>query len=149
MRAAARLGVAGPAPCENRTVRPRHLLLGLVIACAALAAGCGGGGAKTYSVDASRACLVKQQARVTPPPAEDLVAVAAEGGAFSVHFPGNVVTVSFGVDLDATERIVRAYQHFGKQPGLKDVLKVKGNAVMLWGVGPNDSDVGTIEGCLK
>ena len=129
-------------------MRLRHFSLGLVLAGAALVAGCGGG-TKTYSADASRACLVEQKARVTPPPADDLVATAAEGDGFSVHFPGNVVTVSFGLDRNGAERIVRGYERFGKKPGLMDVLKVKNNAVMLWGVGPKDSDVGTIEGCLK
>jgi hypothetical protein len=129
-------------------VRFPRLLLALVPVCAVLVAGCGGG-AKTYDVDASRACMKQANLRVTPAPPGDLVASAAEGGAFTVHLGDNAVVVSFGDDRAGAERIVRGYQRFGKKEGLDNILKVKSNAVMLWAVGPTDSDVGTIEGCLK
>jgi hypothetical protein len=120
----------------------------VVLVCAALAAGCGGG-TKVYDADKSEACARQAKLAVGPPPPGDLVASAAEGGAFTVHFGDNAVVVSFGDDRAGAERIVRGYQRFGKKEGLDNILKVKSNAVMLWAVGPTDGDVGKIEACLK
>jgi len=128
-------------------VRREHLLLPLVLT-VMLAAGCGGG-TKTYSAEKSRACLVARGRVVTEPPTSDLVASAAEGGAFSIRFGRNLATVSFGTDRDGAERIVRAYQRFrGKNIGLLDVLHAERNAVLLWAIHPEDADVKVIEDCL-
>jgi hypothetical protein len=82
-------------------------------------------------------------------PASDLVASAAEGGSFTVHFGTNIAIVSFGNDRDGAERIVRAYQRFrGKNIGLLDVLHAEHNAVILWAIHPLDIDVRAIEDCL-
>jgi hypothetical protein len=133
--------------CDNRSVRPRHFLL-LLVPLALVLAGCGGG-AKTYSAEKSRACLLAKGRVVSGPPASDLVASAAEGGAYTVRFGKNLATVSFGTDRDGAERIVRAYQRFrGKNIGLLDVLSAKGNAVVLWAIHPEDADIKVIEGCL-
>jgi alkanesulfonate monooxygenase SsuD/methylene tetrahydromethanopterin reductase-like flavin-dependent oxidoreductase (luciferase family) len=129
-------------------VRFPRVLLALVLACAALVAGCGGG-TKIYDADKSEACVRQANLRVGPPPPGDLVASAAEGGAFTAHLGDNTAVVSFGNDRAGAERIVRAYQHFVRNPHLDDILKVKSNAVMLWAVGPTDNDAATIEGCLK
>ncbi len=135
--------------CDNRRVRPKHLLLALVLVAALLsAAGCGG--TTTYSAAKTRACLKQAGARVTPPPADDLVASAAEGDSFRVHFRDNLVTLSFGLDRSGAERIVRGYERFrGKNIGLEDVLRVSHNLVMLWAVHPADAYIQTVEGCLK
>ncbi len=134
--------------CENRRVGRFSLLVSVVLV-VILAAGCGGG-TKTYSVDKSRACLVKKGLKVTNPPPADLVANAAEGGAFSLRFPNNRVIVSFGNDRSGAERIVRAYQRFHRKViALKDVLRAEHNAVLLWGVGPRDDDLKVIMDCLS
>jgi hypothetical protein len=130
-------------------VRPRHLRFALLVAGIALvAAGCGG--ATTYSAAKTRACLKDAGVKLTAVPASDLVAAAAEGDSFSVRFPGNLVTLSFGLDRKGAERIVRAYQRFhGKNIGLEDVLHPSHNAVLLWAVHPQDAYVQTIKECLK
>jgi hypothetical protein len=129
-------------------VRLRHLILPLVPAIA-LVAGCGGG-TKIYSAEKSRACLAAKGRVVTGPPSSDLVATTAEGGSFTVRFGKNLVTVSFGDDRDGAERIVRAYQRFhGKNIGLLDVLSAQHNAVLLWALHPEDTDLKTIEDCLS
>jgi hypothetical protein len=128
----------------------RPLLLLPAILAVVLAAGCGGGGDTTYSADKSRACLVKAGHRVADAPAGDLVASAAEGGAFSVRFGTNLVIVSFGLDRNGAERIVRGYQRFrGKNIGLTDVLSADHNAVLLWAAHPADADVTTVKRCLS
>ena len=135
--------------CDNRPVRPRHLLFALLFAGVVLAAaGCGG--TTTYSAAKTRACLKGVGLKPTAVPADDFVAAAAEGDSFSVRFPGNLVTLSFGLDRKGAERIVRGYQRFrGKNIGLEDVLRPSNNAVMLWSVHPKDAYIQTIEECLK
>ena len=134
------------ASCENRRVRKWHLLF-LLVPLVVVVAGCGG--TKTFSEEKSRACLIAKGKVVTDPPSSDLVASAAEGGAYSVRFGKNLVIVSFGTDRDGAERIVRAYQRFrGKNIGLLDVLHADHNAVLLWAIHPEDADVKVIEDCL-
>jgi hypothetical protein len=111
-------------------------------------AGCGG--TTTYSEADSRSCLEKAEVTVKSSPPADFVASSAEGGSFTAQVPGNKVTISFGLDRNGAEHIVRGYQHFrGKNIGLEDVLRPKHNAVMLWALHPADADVATIEACLK
>src|SRR4029450_12117379 len=111
-------------------------------------AGCGGS-TKTYSAEKTRSCLLQNGRVVTNVPASDLVASAAEGGSFAVHFGSNTAIVSFGNDRDGAERIVRAYQRFRrKNIGLLDVLHAYGNAVVLWSIHPLDGYVKAIEDCL-
>ena len=135
--------------CDNRPVRPRHLFFALLLACLGLAAaGCGG--TTTYSADKTRACLKDEQLDLVAVPADDLVAAAAEGDSFSVRFPDNLVTLSFGLDRKGAERIVRGYQRFrGKNIGLEDVLRPSHNVVMLWALHPKEGYAQAIEGCLK
>ncbi|MGE5273269.1 MAG: hypothetical protein ACM3QU_05780 [Verrucomicrobiota bacterium] len=119
------------------------VLLGLAVA------GCGGG-TKTYSAAKTRACLVQHGRVVTDVPASDLVASAAEGGSFAVHFGTNTAIVSFGNDRNGAERVVRAYERFrGKNIGLLDVLHANRNAVVLWAIHPLDQHVRAIEDCLS
>jgi hypothetical protein len=126
----------------------RGVLLPLVLVAVLGVAGCGGG-SKTYSAAKTRACLVESGRVVTNPPNSDLVASAAEGGSFAVHFGTNTAIVSFGTNRDGAERIVRAYQRFrGKNIGLLDVLHAYGNAVVLWSIHPLDDHVKAIEDCL-
>jgi hypothetical protein len=120
----------------------------LVAGTLVLAAGCGG--TKTYTDEATRACVEKAGLDVKAVPRGDLIAQTAEGGSFSVKFRDNLVTVSFGVDRNGAEQIVRRYQHFrGKNIGLEDVLRPVRNAVMLWALHPPDAYLQTIEACLK
>lgn len=118
---------------------------------AALAAGCGSGGASTYTRDATAACLTKAGLVPKPvPEAADFVANSATGGAFSVRFADNRVTVSFGETLADADNIDQAYRRFkANNVGLDDVLRRQGNALMLWHVHPEDADLQTIAGCLR
>jgi hypothetical protein len=141
--------VCGAGACHNRPVRLRRIPITLALGCVLALAGCGGG-PKTYSAAKSRDCLAGKGVRVTDAPPSDLVASAAEGGSFTAHFGDNLVTVSFGLDRNGAQSIVRGYERFrGKNIGLTDVLEVMKNAVMLWAVHPQDPHKATIEGCLK
>jgi hypothetical protein len=116
----------------------------------ALLAVAGCGGSSVYSLVRSRSCLQKSGVDLTAVPRANFVAASAEGGSYAARFRDNQVTVSFATDRTRAEALVRGYQRFrGRNIGLEDVLKVKGNAVMLWALHPTDAYLQTIEGCLK
>jgi len=125
-------------------------LLPVLAAVALLATACGKPGPKSYSEVKSRACFVGKKVKVTPPPASDFVATTALGGAFRVVLGANFVTVSFGsnpsnaVTLDDVYRDARA-----KNVGIDDVLRLQGNAVMLWHAHPSNDDLSVVQGCLR
>jgi hypothetical protein len=112
---------------------------------------CGSGGTPIYTKNATAACLVKANLRPQPVTGTtDFVANSATGGAFSVHLIDNRVTVSFGETVADSDNIDQAYRRFkATNVGIDDVLRRQGNAVMLWHVHPQDSDLATITGCLK
>ena len=121
------------------------------LAAAVLVSACGSGGTTTYTRAATEACLRK--AALQPRPVtetDDFVANSATGGAFVVQLVDNRVTVSFGeTDADA-DNIDQAYHRFkATNVGIDDVLRRQGNALMLWHVHPQDTDLATITGCLK
>jgi hypothetical protein len=126
----------------------RIAILGALVA---LLAACGPPGPKKYSEAKSRACVAAQRVRVTAAPASDFVANTALGGSFHVRFPGkNAVTVSFGDTVDNATKLDNAYRQVAqKNVGIDDVLRTKGNAVMLWHAHPSDADLALIEDCLK
>jgi hypothetical protein len=128
----------------------KGLLAALAVA-AVVVSGCGSGGTPTYTKNATEACLAK--AGLHPKPISettDFVANSATGGAFWVQLVGNRVTVSFGETLADADNLDQAYRRFkANNVGLDDVLRRQGNALMLWHVHPEDTDLQTITGCLK
>ena len=125
-------------------------ILGICVAVALLTAGCGKPGPKTYSATKTRACLADAHVRVGAAPAGDFIASTALGGSFGVTFPDNAVTVSFGSNPANAQSLDNAYlQVHAKNVGVEDVLRMQGNAVMLWHVHPEDPDIATVTGCLK
>jgi len=116
----------------------------------AVVAGCGGG-TKYYDEAKSRSCFENTAGiTVTGPPAEDFVASTALGGAFTVHFRDNLVTLSFGDDRQEAFRLTNAYVKFhSKNIGIHDVLRPVKNVVALWAAHPNDAELATIQDCLK
>ena len=120
------------------------VLLGLAVG----AAGCGGG-ATTYTVEKTRACLREDGRRVRPAPADDFVAANALGGAVNVRFPENQVTLAFGLDESEAERIAGAYRRFrGRNIGIEDALRIRHNVVLLWGLTPADEEREAIDACI-
>jgi hypothetical protein len=122
-----------------------------VLAAAVLLAGCGSAGTRSYTKDATEACLQKAGLKPAPiPETTDFVANSATGGAFTVQLVDNRVTVSFGETQSDADNLDQAYHRFkSTNVGLDDVLRRQGNAVMLWHVHPLDNDLATIAGCLK
>jgi hypothetical protein len=127
---------------------PRAAVVALAVAL--LAAGCGKPSPKIYSELHSRACLHAKRIRITPPPASDFVATTALGGSFKVTLPHNFVTVSFGDTLQNAQNLDDVYRSVrAKNVGIDDVLRMQGNAVMLWHEHPSDADLALVQGCLR
>ena len=121
----------------------------LLVLVVVLCGGCGGG-AKSYSIAKTRACVAKNGAKISYK--LDFVASTATGGAFRATLPDNFVTFAFGDSEDDAKQIELAYHRFAfpnVRSGLADVLKRDRNAVMLWHEHPQDKDLSLVEGCLK
>ena len=111
---------------------------------------CGKSGTPLYTKQSSEACLRKAGLSPAPVPESDFVANTADGGAFQVRLIANRVTVSFGVTAAHADNLDQAYRRFrAHNVGIDDVLRRQGNAVMLWHVHPEDTDLATVTGCLK
>ena len=124
-------------------------VLWLLLAAGALLLLAACGGEKTYSLAGTRACL-HDQPGVRVSSKTDFVASTAPGGALTAKLADNQVTISFGTDADEAGRIATAYRRFrGRNIGIEDVLRPRGNAVLLWAAHPLDADEATIHGCLK
>ena len=125
-------------------------VFGICIAVALLAAACGPPGPKTYNEAKSRTCIVGEHLHVGAPPASDFVASTALGGAFRVHFRDTAVTVAFGSNPANAQSLDQAYRNVhAHNVGIDDVLRLQGNAVMLWQSHPSDGEVALITDCLK
>ena len=125
-------------------------LLATLVVAAVVVSGCGSGGSSLYTREATADCLT--QAGLHPKPvteAADFVANSATGGAFAVKLADNEVTVSFGETVADADNIDQAYRRFkANNVGLDDVLRRQRNALMLWHLHPEDTDLTMITGCL-
>jgi hypothetical protein len=120
------------------------LLVGVALALSAC-----GGGKTTYALAKTTQCL-KTKPGLTVRTKVDFVASTALGGAVSILMKGNEVTISFGLDEAEAQRLDQAYRRFrGRNIGIDDVLRPKGNAVLLWEAHPTDQQLSTTDGCLK
>jgi hypothetical protein len=123
----------------------------LPVTAAAVIAATGCGGQSNYAIEPTRQCLQQTGGiRVRQPPASDLVAVTALGGALNVKFPSNQVTLAFGQDKAEATRLATAYRRFkGENIGIESALQEERNVVMIWGITPETPDRTTIFVCLK
>jgi len=136
--------------CETIARMPRPALAVLALSALALIlAACGG--AKNYTLAATRKCLAHQKgAKLRPVPKTDFIARNALGGAISVAMPGNEVTITFGRDSKVAAGVAAAYRRVhGANIGIEDVLQPQRNAVLLWRAHPSDRDLSLVNSCLK
>ena len=123
-------------------------LLALVVA------GCGGSSTSSTSVytrAATRQCIeTKLGLHTFLPIADDFVASTASGGALRFRLPdNNAVTMLFAQSPDEAGNLADAYRRFhAKNVGIEDILRTKGNGVMLWQFHPGASDESNVSDCL-
>jgi hypothetical protein len=139
---------AGGGRCHNWSVARLAGLL-LVAAGALLAASCGG--AKRYTLEATRTCLKAESGLlVRKPPSDDFIAKVATRGAMNARFADNQVTITFSEDAAQADNVARGYRRFrGKGVGIESALEEIANVVMIWAVTPQPAEKGVVHGCLK
>jgi len=130
-------------------VKPFALIALLAFA----AAGCGGGSTSSsvYTLAATKQCIeTKLGIHNFPAVGDDFVASTASGGALRIRLADNAVTVLFGASANEASNLADAYRRFhAKNVGVEDILRTKGNAVLLWQLHPSAPDESNVEDCLK
>ncbi|HEY2543852.1 MAG TPA: hypothetical protein VGH92_12485 [Gaiellaceae bacterium] len=124
------------------------LLLVLVLAA------CGGGSSKPYTAVASKACFVQNGfTGVTTDPGKVgfIAAFAPNGGLQAKSKTGNVLTVAFADPngVASTEKAFRRNAPASLLPHIADIMRSKGNAVLVWTVSPSAQELSDAESCLK
>lgn len=125
----------------------------LIALLAFAAAGCGGGSTSSsvYTLAATKQCIeTKLGIHSFPALGDDFVASTASGGASRIRLVDNAVTVLFGASANEASNLADAYRRFhAKNVGVEDILRTKGNAVLLWQLHPSAPDESNVEDCLK
>ena len=116
-------------------------------------AGCGGGSTSpsVYTRAATKQCIeTKLGIHNFPALGDDFVASTASGGALRIRLADNAVTVLFGESTNEASNLADAYRRFhAKNVGVEDILRTKGNSVLLWQLHPSAPDESNVEDCLK
>jgi hypothetical protein len=125
----------------------------LVAVVAFVVAGCGGGSSSgsSYTLAKTKQCVETTLGiHNFPPLGDDFVASTASGGALRIRLADNAVTVLFGANLNEASNLADAYRRFhAKNVGVEDILRTKGNAVLLWQLHPSAPDESHVQDCLK
>ena len=125
----------------------------VLVALAALIAGCAGAEPSTYKAEGTAKCLRGLDYDVTTDPLEvGVVAAAAPNGGLRASVPGNTVTIAFAENSDDALKIEGAFRRFAPKKlrrHISDVMRTQKNAVLLWTVTPPVDDMNKVFNCLK
>jgi hypothetical protein len=129
--------------------------LGIALAVALLAAGCGVRTTKPFTADGTAPCLKTHgfTAVTTDPSKVGFIAAFADnGGITAVSAMGNRLTIAFTADADSTgstEQNFRARAPKGLRPHMSDIMQTNRNAVLVWTTTPDPADLDAASRCLK
>ena len=131
----------------------------LLVAVAALAAGCGVRNSKPFTPAASAACLRSHgftSVTTVPDPGRiGFVAAFADDGGLRATSPDhNVLTIAFAADAQSSstsslEDAFRSHAPKSLRPHLGDIMSVSRNAVLVWTISPSSNDSDTVNRCLR
>jgi hypothetical protein len=129
----------------------------LLVAVAALAAGCGVRNSKPFSATASAACLRSHgfTSVTTDPGKVGFVAAFADDGGLRATAPDkNVLTVAFAADAESgsttsLEDSFRTHAPKSLRPHMGDIMSVNRNAVLVWTTSPSSEDSDAVNRCLR
>jgi hypothetical protein len=129
----------------------------LLVAVAALAAGCGVRNSKPFSATASAACLRSHgfTSVTTDPGKVGFVAAFADDGGLRATAPDkNVLTVAFAADAESgsttsLEDSFRTHAPKSLRPHMSDIMSVNRNAVLVWTTSPSSEDSDAVNRCLR
>ena len=129
--------------------------LGIFVAVALLAAGCGVRSSKPYTAKGSARCLGKHGfTGVTTKPADIgfIARIADNGGLRAASATGNVLTIAFTADSDSvgpTEAAFKAHAPRALRPHITDIMQSDRNAVLVWTITPKPDELDAVQRCLQ
>jgi hypothetical protein len=129
--------------------------LGIALAVALLAAGCGVRTSKPFNAAGTAGCLKSRGfTGVTTDPAKvGFIAAFADRGGVRADSPmGNRLTIAFAADADSigpTEQDFRARAPKKLRPHMSDIMQTNRNAVLVWTTTPDPAELDTVNRCLK
>jgi len=131
----------------------------LLVAVAALVAGCGVRNSTPFSPKATASCLGTHgftSVTTSPDPGKvGFVAAFADDGGLRATSPDrNVLTIAFAADAEPSstsslEESFRSHAPKSLRPHLGDIMSVNRNAVIVWTISPSSTDSDTVNRCLR
>ena len=131
----------------------------LLVAVAALVAGCGVRNSTPFSPKPSASCLRSNgftSVTTDPDPSKiGFVAAFADDGGLRATSPDhNVLTVAFAADAQSSstsslEAAFRSHAPKSLRPHMSDIMSVNRNAVIVWTVSPSSEDSDAVNRCLR
>ena len=129
--------------------------VGISLAVALLAAGCGVRTTKPFTAKGTIGCLRSHgfTGVTMDPVAVGFVAGFADhGGIRARSSTGNVLTIAFAADADSTgstEDAFRSHAPKRLRPHITDIMSSNRNAVLVWTTTPDSDELSAATGCLK
>jgi hypothetical protein len=128
--------------------------LALLLAVAAVVAGCGVRNSKPFTAKGSAGCLKAHAfTRVTTNPGlvGFIAGFADHGGIRAASPSGNILTIAFTESADtvnSTEEAFRSHAPKSLQPHMSDIMTTNRNAVLVWTITPKPDELDTAQRCL-
>jgi hypothetical protein len=128
--------------------------VGIALAVALLAAGCGVRTTKPFTAKGTAGCLKSHGfTGVTTNPGQVgfIAGFADNGGIKARSAMGNVVTIAFTADAgstSSTEQAFRSHAPKSLRPHMSDIMQTNRNAVLVWTTTPDPGELAAATGCL-
>jgi hypothetical protein len=129
--------------------------LGIAVAVALLAAGCGVRTSKPFTAAGTAPCLkTRGFTGVTTNPLSVgfIAAFADKGGIRAISPTGNSLTIAFATDANSTgstEQAFRSHAPKSLRPHMSDIMQTNRNAVLVWTTTPVPAELDMATRCLK
>jgi hypothetical protein len=129
--------------------------VGIVLAVALLAAGCGARSSTPFTAQGTAGCLKAHSfTGVTTNPVKVgfIAGFADKGGIRATSSTANVLTIAFAADADSTgstEQAFRAHAPKSLRPHMSDIMQTNRNAVLVWTITPTPAELDAATRCLK
>jgi hypothetical protein len=130
-------------------------ILGIALAVALLAAGCGVRTSKPFTAQGTAACLRSHGfTGVTTNPGKVgfIAGFADNGGIRATSAMGNVLTIAFTADSNSTsstEQAFRAHAPKSLRPHMSDIMETNRNAVLVWTTTADSGELAAATSCLS
>ncbi len=129
--------------------------IGIALAVALLAAGCGVRNSTPFTAKGTAGCLKAHGfTGVTTNPVKVgfIAGFADKGGIRATSATGNVLTIAFAADAGSTgstEQAFRSHAPKSLRPHMSDIMSANRNAVLVWTISPKSDQLDAATRCLK